>query len=105
MSCLVEQLAIVHSKLDFTPIISIWIEIVLYFSIPLKIAEENHMENKLLIKSMQLIAKATRGLVVDISTSWYKAFEKEFSKEYFQKVLWPNFYLLQTIIIIIFRFI
>jgi hypothetical protein len=51
------------------------------------------MENKLLIKSMQLIAKATRGLVVDISTSWYKAFEKEFSKEYFQKVLFNSFLL------------
>ena len=51
------------------------------------------MENKLLIKSMQLIAKATRGLVVRINPSWYKAFEKEFSKEYFQKVLFNSFLL------------
>ncbi len=35
---------------------------------------------------MKLEAKTTRGLVTDMGVSWYKAFEKEFSKEYFQKV-------------------
>jgi hypothetical protein len=35
---------------------------------------------------MKLEGKATRGLVVDMGVTWYKAFEKEFSKDYFQKV-------------------
>ncbi len=40
---------------------------------------------------MTLIAKATQRLVIDMGISWYKAFEKEFSKEYFQKVLSVSF--------------
>lgn len=45
------------------------------------------VENNRLVAKMKLEAKATRGLVVDMGASWYKAFEKEFSKEYFQKVM------------------
>jgi uracil-DNA glycosylase len=44
------------------------------------------IENNRVVAKMKLEAKATRGLCVDIGISWYKAFEKEFSKEYFQKV-------------------
>ena len=44
-------------------------------------------ENNRLVAKMKLEAKSTRGLVVEMGVSWYKAFEKEFSKEYFQKVL------------------
>ena len=44
------------------------------------------IENNRIGAKMKLEAKATRGLVVDMGISWYKAFEKEFSKEYFQKV-------------------
>jgi hypothetical protein len=40
---------------------------------------------------MKLITKATSQLVSDMGASWYKAFEKEFSKEYFQKVLSNSF--------------
>jgi hypothetical protein len=40
---------------------------------------------------MKLIAEATSRLVIDMGVSWYKAFEKEFSKEYFQKVLSNSF--------------
>lgn len=35
---------------------------------------------------MKLITDATSRLVMDMGASWYKAFEREFSKEYFQKV-------------------
>ncbi|CAF0997593.1 unnamed protein product [Adineta ricciae] len=44
------------------------------------------IENNRIGAKMKLEAKATRGLVVDMGISWYKAFEKEFSKEYFQKL-------------------
>ena len=44
------------------------------------------IENNRLSAKMKLEAKATRGLVVNMGVSWYKAFEKEFSKDYFQKV-------------------
>jgi hypothetical protein len=44
------------------------------------------IENNRIAAKMKLEAKLTHGLVVDMGTSWYKAFEKEFSKEYFQKV-------------------
>jgi hypothetical protein len=44
------------------------------------------VENNRIAAKMKLEAKTTRGLVVDMGVSWYKAFEKEFSKEYFQKV-------------------
>jgi GGDEF domain-containing protein len=44
------------------------------------------IENNRVSAKMKLEAKLTRGLVVNIGVSWYKAFEKEFSKEYFQKV-------------------
>jgi hypothetical protein len=40
---------------------------------------------------MTLIPKATSQLVSDMGASWYKAFEKEFTKEYFQKVLSNSF--------------
>lgn len=45
------------------------------------------VENNRLLAKMKLETKATRGLVIDMGVSWYKAFEKEFSKEYFQKVM------------------
>ena len=48
------------------------------------------IEHNRLLAKMKLEAKQTRGLVVDMGVSWYKAFEKEFSKEYFQKVITPN---------------
>ncbi len=44
------------------------------------------IENNRIAAKMKLEAKTTRGLVVDMGVSWYKAFEKEFSKDYFQKV-------------------
>ncbi len=49
-----------------------------------RIAER--IENNRIAAKMKLEAKLTHGLVIDMGTSWYKAFEKEFSKEYFQKV-------------------
>ena len=44
------------------------------------------VEHNRAVAKMKLEAKTTRGLVVNMGVSWYKAFEKEFSKEYFQKV-------------------
>ena len=44
------------------------------------------IENNRIAAKMKLEAKTTRGLVVDMGVSWYKAFEKEFSKDYFQKL-------------------
>lgn len=44
------------------------------------------IENNRAQAKMKLEAKATRGLVIDMGVSWYKAFEKEFAKEYFLKV-------------------
>ncbi|CAF3673466.1 unnamed protein product [Rotaria sp. Silwood1] len=35
---------------------------------------------------MKLETQRTRGLVVNMGLSWYKTFEKEFSKEYFKKL-------------------
>ncbi|CAF0718267.1 unnamed protein product [Adineta steineri] len=55
-----------------------------------KTDEEKRMveriENNRISAKMKLEAKTTRGLVIDMGTSWYKAFEKEFSKDYFQKL-------------------
>ena len=48
------------------------------------------VENNRIAAKMKLEAKTTRGLVVDMGVSWYKAFEKEFSKEYFLKVIDRN---------------
>lgn len=48
--------------------------------------------NRLTAK-LKLESKTTRGLVVNVGLSWYKAFEKEFSKEYFQKVRWTFLWL------------
>lgn len=45
------------------------------------------VENNRISAKMKLEAKSTRGLVVDMGVSWYKAFEKEFSKEYFLQVI------------------
>jgi hypothetical protein len=40
----------------------------------------------MLSTKIKSLSKATSQLVSDMGTSWYKAFENEFSKEYFQKV-------------------
>src|SRR4051794_694361 len=45
-----------------------------------KSEEEKRAENNRIAAKMKLEAKATRGLVIDMGVSWYKAFEKEFSK-------------------------
>ena len=35
---------------------------------------------------MKLLSDAPSKLIVNMGASWYKEFEKEFSKDYFQKV-------------------
>lgn len=40
---------------------------------------------------MERITNVTSKLIIDMGESWYKAFEKEFSKAYFQKVLSNSF--------------
>lgn len=48
--------------------------------------KENTMLNKLPTTKLKPVTKATSELIVNMGESWYKAFEQEFSKEYFQKV-------------------
>jgi len=62
-----------------------------------KVAER--IEQNRLSAKMKLEGKATRGLVVDMGVSWYKALEKEFSKEYFLKVKLRDLVLLDNKII------
>ena len=62
-----------------------------------KVAER--IEQNRLSAKMKLEGKATRGLVVDMGVSWYKALEKEFSKEYFLKVKVKDLVLLDNKII------
>ncbi|CAF1036376.1 unnamed protein product [Adineta steineri] len=52
-----------------------------------EIKQENNIENDLIIEKAKIDAKKTRGLVVNMGMSWYKAFESEFSKDYFLEVL------------------
>ncbi|CAF4607548.1 unnamed protein product [Rotaria sp. Silwood1] len=51
-----------------------------------KTEENESIENNLLLEKMKLETQRTRGLVVNMGLSWYKTFEKEFSKEYFKKL-------------------
>ena len=50
-----------------------------------RIAER--IETNRVAAKMKLEAKVSRGLAINMGASWYKAFEKEFSKDYFQKVV------------------
>ncbi|CAF1487692.1 unnamed protein product [Rotaria sordida] len=54
--------------------------------IPSTIEEKESIEDNLLLEKMKFESQRTRGLVVNMGLSWYKTFEKEFSKEYFQKL-------------------
>ncbi|CAF3999492.1 unnamed protein product [Rotaria sp. Silwood2] len=51
-----------------------------------KTKEKESIKDNLLLEKMKLETQRTRGLVVNMGLSWYKIFEKEFSKEYFQKL-------------------